>query len=93
MDIQEWSMISYLSRVNYSYKGKYLDWANIQPKDSSSRFDNNKWGNFPSQYLRMDCGDKGFMGKQCVFAESTLKSYGILGNNNMRLYSLQYGRC
>ena len=37
MDIQEWSMISYLSRVNYSYKGKYLIGASIR-RDGSSRF-------------------------------------------------------
>ena len=36
MDVQEWSMISYLSRVNYSYKGKYLIGASIR-RDGSSR--------------------------------------------------------
>src|SRR5690606_27824359 len=49
--IQEWSLISYLARVNYNYKGRYLLSAAIR-RDGSSRFGKeNRWGNFPSLSL------------------------------------------
>lgn len=44
----EWALLSYLSRLTYDYKGRYM--ANISYRtDGSSRFGkNNKWGSFPS---------------------------------------------
>ena len=88
MDVQEWSMISYLSRVNYSYKGKYLIGASIR-RDGSSRFgSNNKWGNFPSVSLGWIVSDEAFMGK--LKSVSLLKvrgSYGMIGNNNIGNYT------
>lgn len=88
MDIQEWSLISYLSRVNYSYKGKYLIGASIR-RDGSSRFgSNNKWGNFPSVSLGWIVSDEAFMSK--LKSVSLLKvrgSYGTIGNNNIGNYT------
>ena len=88
MDVQEWSMISYLSRVNYSYKGKYLIGASIR-RDGSSRFgSNNKWGNFSSVSLGWIVSDEAFMGK--LKSVSLLKvrgSYGMIGNNNIGNYT------
>ncbi len=44
----QWSLASYLARVQYSYKGKYMFSAAIRA-DGSSRFGkNNRWGYFPS---------------------------------------------
>ena len=44
----EYSMISYLARLNYSYDNKYLLTLAFRT-DGSSRFGkNNKWGSFPS---------------------------------------------
>src|SRR5690606_37239010 len=46
--VQEWALLSYLARLNYSYKGRYLLTASVR-RDGSSRFGpNNRWGNFPS---------------------------------------------
>lgn len=45
---EQWSLASYLARVQYNYKGKYMLSAAIRA-DGSSRFGkNNRWGYFPS---------------------------------------------
>lgn len=92
MDVQQWSMISYLSRVNYSYKNRYLIGASFR-RDGSSRFGkNNKWGNFPSVSAGWIVSDENFMEK--VKPVSFLKlrgSYGIIGNNNIGNYT-QYNQ-
>ncbi|WP_293716128.1 TonB-dependent receptor, partial [uncultured Parabacteroides sp.] len=88
MDIQEWSMISYLARLNYDYKGRYLLNASIR-RDGSSRFGrNNKWGNFPSVSLGWVASEEEFMQK--IEPISFLKirgSYGLVGNNNIGNYT------
>jgi TonB-dependent starch-binding outer membrane protein SusC len=87
-DLQEWSLISYLARVNYNYKGKYFLGATMR-RDGSSRFGaNNKWGNFPSFSLGWIVSDEPFVNR--VKWLSFLKvrgSYGATGNNNIGNYT------
>ncbi len=87
-DIQEWSLISYLFRLTYNYKGKYLFGASIR-RDGSSKFGtDNKWGNFPSLAAGWVVSDEDFMNK--IKAVSFLKlraSYGETGNNNIGNYT------
>ncbi|MEL7587301.1 MAG: TonB-dependent receptor [Prolixibacteraceae bacterium] len=86
--ISEWSMLSLISRVNYSYDGKYLMTATVR-RDGSSRFGStNKWGTFPSFSAGYNISEEGFM-KQLAFI-SNLKlraSYGISGNNQIGNYT------
>lgn len=42
-----WGLRSYFGRLNYNWEEKYLFEANIRT-DGTSRFQNNKWGTFPS---------------------------------------------
>jgi TonB-linked SusC/RagA family outer membrane protein len=78
----ETSRISYLGRLMYSYKGKYLLTANIR-RDGSSKFGSgNKWGNFPSASLAWRISDESFM--KGISALNNLKlrtSYGVVGND------------
>ncbi|UKM64278.1 TonB-dependent receptor [Flavobacteriaceae bacterium GSB9] len=87
-DIQEWSLLSYFSRLNYNYAGKYLFSASFR-SDGSSRFGvNNRWGNFPSVSLGWIASDEEFM--KDIDAVSFLKlkaSYGVTGNNNIGNYT------
>ncbi|WP_206684016.1 SusC/RagA family TonB-linked outer membrane protein [Pontibacter beigongshangensis] len=82
--LEEWSLLSYLGRLNYNYKGKYLFSASLR-RDGSSRFgSNNKWGNFPSVSAGWIVSDESFM--QDLSAVSFLKlrtSYGLAGNFNI----------
>ena len=84
---EEWSLVSYLARANYSYKGKYLASAAIRA-DGSSRFGaNNKWGYFPSGSLAWRISEEAFL--KDISWISNLKvrlSYGATGNNSIPNY-------
>ncbi|ODS81438.1 MAG: hypothetical protein ABS46_11540 [Cytophagaceae bacterium SCN 52-12] len=79
---EEWSLLSYLARVNYSYKSKYLLTATIR-RDGSSRFgQNNKWGTFPSVSAGWRISEEAFMSSLSQVNELKLRaSYGFTGNN------------
>lgn len=87
-DIQEWSLTSFIGRINYNYASKYLFTAAIR-RDGSSRFGaNNRWGNFPSVSAGWLVSDESFMAP--VKSVSLLKlraSYGVIGNNNIGNYT------
>ena len=78
---EEWSLLSYLARVNYGFQQKYLLTATLRA-DRSSRFGtNNQTGVFPSASLGWRISEESFM--QDISAVSDLKlrvSYGVTGN-------------
>jgi TonB-linked SusC/RagA family outer membrane protein len=93
-----WTMASYLGRVNYGFKGKYLFTASVRA-DGSSRFaEDNKWGVFPSGAFAWRMSDEAFMSQ--VDAINNLKlraSIGVTGNSeigtnqsNLRLGNSRY---
>lgn len=83
----EWSLLSYLSRINYVLDNKYLITVSIR-RDGSSRFGKqNKWGVFPSASLGWRVSEETFM--QTIPFISNLKfriSYGFTGNNSIPNY-------
>lgn len=90
-DANEWALMSYISRLTYNYKGKYLFTAALRA-DGSSRFGaDNRWGTFPSASVGWVVSDENFM--QAIPKVSFAKfraSYGVIGNNNIGNYT-QYG--
>ncbi|GAB2792614.1 TonB-dependent receptor [Rhabdobacter roseus] len=88
--MSEWSMLSWLARINYSFGDKYLLTATIR-RDGSSRFGaQNKWGTFPSLSAAYRVSEENFM--KGISAVSDLKiraSYGISGNNLIGNYASQ----
>ncbi|MCE7043778.1 TonB-dependent receptor [Dyadobacter sp. CY312] len=87
-DIQDWTLLSYVGRVNYNFKQKYILSAAIR-RDGSSKFGVDKrWGNFPSVSAGWIISDEAFMSN--IKAVSFLKlraSYGVIGNNNVGNYT------
>jgi TonB-linked SusC/RagA family outer membrane protein len=87
-DIQEWSLISYLARVNYTFKNKYILTATGRT-DGSSRFgSNNRYGHFPSAAVAWRASDEKFFNN--IKWMSNLKfrsSYGLAGNYNIGNYT------
>jgi len=83
------TMASYLGRVFYSYKDKYLGTLTFR-RDGSSRFGPNyKWGSFPSGALVWRISEEGFMKSIKTYVDN-LKlraSYGFSGNNSIGNYS------
>jgi TonB-linked SusC/RagA family outer membrane protein len=87
-DIQEWSMMSYLGRLNYNFKNKYLLSAVVRA-DGSSRFGSDKrWGTFPSISAGWIVSEEGFMKDNNTVSLLKLRaSYGLVGNNNIGNYT------
>jgi len=84
----EWSMISYLGRLNYSYKDKYLFTTTFR-SDGSSRFGKNKrFAFFPSMAAAWRISEEKFMKDNQLIDNLKLRlSYGKSGNNNIGNYS------
>lgn len=80
---------SLFTRLQYSYKGKYL-FSGVLRRDVSSQFsseDNNNVGYFPSGSLGWNISEEDFM--QNVDWMNSLKlraSYGIIGNDRIRSF-------
>lgn len=87
--LEEWSLLSYLGRINYDYQNKYLLSAAIR-RDGSSRFaPNNKWATFPSVSLGWRLSEEGFLKNANISFLDELKlraSYGETGNFNIGNY-------
>ena len=79
--INEWSLISYLSRIQYSFAGKYLLTGTIRA-DGSSRFGlNNKFGYFPSVSAGWIVSEENFLKNSKAISSLKLRaSYGVSGN-------------
>ena len=86
--VQEWSLTSFLSRLTYNYKGKYLFTAAVR-SDGSSRFgSDNRWGIFPSASVGWVISDEPFIQKYPEISFAKLRaSFGIIGNNNIGNYT------
>ena len=79
-----WGIISFLGRVNYSYKDRYLVTASFR-RDGSSRFaDRNRWGNFPSAALGWVISSEPFFEDVPYISFLKLRtSWGITGNDKI----------
>jgi len=88
--IQKNLLLSYLGRVNYDYKNKYLLSVSMRADGSSKFAPGNKWGTFPSASFGWRVKEEPFL--QNVSAISDLKirgGYGELGNNGIGNYDWQ----
>lgn len=83
-----WSMASWLSRLNYDYKDRYILSLSFR-SDGSSRFGSNaRWANFPSISAGWVISDETFIKKLDALTFLKLRaSYGKVGNNNIGNYS------
>ena len=86
--VEEWSLVSALSRLTYNYEGKYLLTASVR-SDGSSRFGSeNRWGTFPSVSAGWILSEEGFMQEVDPISLAKIRaSYGVTGNNNIGNYT------
>lgn len=89
-DLIQWSLMSFMGRVNYDYKNKYLLTATIRA-DGSSRFgENNKYGVFPSVAAGWNISDEEFLKNSSTVDILKLRvSYGQIGNQAIDPYQTQ----
>lgn len=86
-NMNEWTLISYLGRLNYSLKDKYLFTASVRA-DGSSKFGvNNKYGVFPAVAFGWQLGEEKFIRDLGVFDQLKFRaSYGKTGNEAIGVY-------
>lgn len=86
----EWSLLSALARIQYSYLGKYMATAAIRA-DGASRFGkNNRWGIFPSASVGWRITEEEFMKQLTFINDLKLRaSYGLTGNFRIPNYGAQ----
>jgi len=90
VDNQSWEtyLLSYLGRVNYVFKGKYLVSASMRRDGFSGFAPGHKWGNFPGASVGWKLSEESFM--QGITQISDLKlraSYGKVGAKPNDAYS------
>ena len=84
----DWSLLSGVGRVIYSFDNRYMFTGTLRA-DGSSRFTNEKWGYFPSVAVAWTATNESFM-KNLRDVVSNLKlraSYGVIGNQDIDPYS------
>lgn len=85
--IEKWALISYLARVNYTFKDKYLLTATVR-SDGSSRFGSNyRYGTFPSAAFGWRASQEQFLKNATWLSDLKVRaSYGRTGNFNIPNY-------
>ena len=79
----EYSILSFLGRINYSYKGTYLFTGNFRADGSSKFGRNNRFGYFPSFSIGWRISDENFMKNISFINDLKIRGgWGSLGNQN-----------
>ncbi|NBA88108.1 SusC/RagA family TonB-linked outer membrane protein [Emticicia sp. CRIBPO] len=88
--LSEWTINSYMARVNYDFNDKYLLTATMR-RDGSSRFgENTKYGNFPGVALGWNISNENFL-KQISWIDllKLRAGWGKVGNQGVAPYQTQ----
>ena len=79
----KYNILSYMSRINYMFNGKYVVTLNARADGSSKLGANNKWGFFPSASAAWLMSNEDFMKSQNLISNLKLRvSYGVTGNQD-----------
>ena len=83
----EWTLMSFLSRINYNYDNRYYFTATFRADGSSKFAKNNRWGYFPAASAGWIVDEEAFWPQNKVVSSLKLRaSYGLTGNNGIGLY-------
>ena len=100
-NMTEWALLSYMARLNYSYKNRYLLTATVR-RDGSSKFGpKHRWGTFPSVSLAWRLSEEKWFPKNTIVddlkvrvgygvtgSQASVGSYGYLAQYNTSVYPL-----
>ncbi|MEQ6120202.1 TonB-dependent receptor [Reichenbachiella sp. MALMAid0571] len=88
--LEERALLSYMGRINYSFKDKYLLTVTGRSDGASQLSVGNKWQFFPSVALAWRLGDEDFIKNTNMFSDLKLRvSYGEVGNASVNPYQTQ----
>ena len=80
----QYSLASFLTRVNYTYRSKYLFTASLRADGSSKFAPQNRWSYFPSGAIAWRLSDENFMQRLQFISNAKVRlSYGATGNNRV----------
>jgi TonB-linked SusC/RagA family outer membrane protein len=81
------TLMSYLGRINYNFKNKYLATVSFRADGSSKFSEGNKWGYFPSTALAWRVSDEEFLRGNSVISNLKLRtSWGVTGSQAIGPY-------
>ena len=81
-------LMSYLGRVNYSFKNKYLLTASLRADGSSKYSAGSKWGYFPSGAFAWKVKEEGFLKDVELISDLKFRSsYGYTGSQAINAYA------
>ncbi|WP_373176732.1 SusC/RagA family TonB-linked outer membrane protein [Bacteroides eggerthii] len=81
------TMASFLARINYVFKDKYLFTFSGRADGASKFSDNNKWGVFPSGAFSWRMSEEKFIKDLNIFSSLKLRtSYGLTGSEAIKPY-------
>ncbi|NNE75909.1 MAG: SusC/RagA family TonB-linked outer membrane protein, partial [Pricia sp.] len=84
--LTEWTLNSFMGRVNYDISGKYLFQASLRADGSSRLAEGNKWNYFPGASIGWRISEEDFL-KDTSIAQLMLRaSYGEVGNTSVAPY-------
>lgn len=88
--LTQWTINSYMARINYDFNDKYLLTATIR-RDGSSRFgENTKYGNFPGIALGWNISNEPFLkGVKWIDLLKLRAGWGKVGNQGVAPYQTQ----
>ncbi len=87
-DETNWSLLSGLYRLNYSYKGKYLLTVSGRHDGSSRLAKGNKWEFFPSAAIAWRMLEEDFIKETEIFSNLKIRaSYGKTGSQSINPYA------
>jgi TonB-linked SusC/RagA family outer membrane protein len=90
--LSKWQMLSYMGRINYNYKNRYLLTATGRVDGSSVLAEGHKYQFFPSLSLAWRISDENFMGGISRIDDLKVRlGYGKTGNSSVSPYQTQGG--
>ncbi|MCC2599988.1 SusC/RagA family TonB-linked outer membrane protein [Sphingobacterium sp. FBM7-1] len=77
----EWALLSFFGRANYTFDNKYLLTATVRHDGTSRIAPGNRWGTFPSFAAAWRISEEDFFNKNHIFGDVKVRAgYGVTGN-------------
>lgn len=80
----EWALLSFFGRVNYSFNDRYLLTATVRRDGTSRIAEGNRWGTFPSFSLAWRLSEEPFYNQESIVNDIKIRvGYGVTGNQSV----------
>jgi len=84
--LEEWGLLSYMARVNYRFKDRYLLTASGRADGSSRLAEGNKWAFFPAVSVAWIMSEEDFLSIPALSFLKLRLGYGEVGNTSIDPY-------